>query len=183
MRKFNHLLYFSFHYISLVLVMVLFSGAAFAQSGSIWGVIGLQSAAPANEKSALTVESGAYTVTVSFGADAGVPADAHLVAEEIRSDTAAYADYASKLESRIEGLQCLKLFDISLVDSSQEKVQPAAPVEVRITCDDPMLVSDSRQIRVMHFAPEYLEFLEPKEVQSQPVAPDTEAPASRKLQN
>ena len=183
MRKFNHLLYFSFHCISLVLVMVLFSGAAFAQSGSIWGVIGLQSAAPANEKSALTVESGAYTVTVSFGADAGVPADAHLVAEEIRSDTAAYADYASELESRIEGLQCLKLFDISLVDSSREKVHPAAPVEVRITCDDPMLVSDSRQIRVMHFAPEYLEFLEPKEVQSQPVAPDTEAPASRKLQN
>ena len=183
MRKNKCLSYFLVYGIILVLAMVLLSGAAFAQSGSIWGIIGLQSAAPANEKTALTVENGAYTVTVTFGADAGVPADAHLVAEEIRSDTAAYADYASELESRIEGLQCLKLFDISLVDGSREKVHPAAPVDVRITCDDPILVSDSRQIRVMHFAQEYLEFLEPKEIHSRPAASEAEAPASRKLQS
>ena len=103
---------------------------------------------------ALASDGHNYRISVTFPADAGLPEDAALEAEELPPDSPAYASYVAYSENAL-GMaageaEYVRLFDIKLVDAEGQKLQPAAghSVEVRIELAD----TDGAQFSVVHFA-------------------------------
>ena len=108
----------------------------------------------------ITASGEAYTITVTYGDDTGIPENADLEVEELLPDTMnraeEYAEYVSKTENALgmeEGTAGdIRLFDISIVDQDDHgiKYQPAegSRVAVRIELTD----RSSEQMNVVHFA-------------------------------
>lgn len=103
---------------------------------------------------ALASDGHNYRISVTFPADAGLPEDAALEAEELPPDSPAYADYVASSEDAL-GMaageaEYIRLFDIKLVDAQGQKLQPAAghAVEVRIELAD----TEGAQFSVVHFS-------------------------------
>ena len=98
-----------------------------------------------------------YRVTASYGADAGIPADAALSVIPITEHTAGYDDYVTQaahaLRCVIGGAEEIQLFDISLrsADGSAE-YQPAegAAVEMKVRLAE----APEADLGVVHFGEE-----------------------------
>lgn len=127
------------------------------------------------EKNVLASDGKNYKVTVTYGAETGIPEGAELEAEEIlppeqnestdsedgngdASASSAYDEYVSKTENALgmeEGSAgYIRLFDIKIVDKDNPEIkyQPAegTVVDVRIELAD----SESEGLSVVHFADE-----------------------------
>ena len=104
----------------------------------------------------ITADGATYRITLSYDADAGIPADAGLAVTEILPETEAYVEYVSRTENALgmeEGsAEYVRLFDISIVnkDDNSIKYQPAegTTVDVRIELAD----TDNGELSVVHFA-------------------------------
>ena len=91
-----------------------------------------------------------YSVRVTCGFESGIPEKAELLTEEIHPDTAPYDLYAEAMRSTLgeeERIVFLRLFSISILNDG-EKVQPDAPVEVEIECEE---LSGNDAVTVVHF--------------------------------
>jgi len=99
-----------------------------------------------------------YDVTVTYGEEAGVPQDASLEVSEItnRSDEDQYDKLMSGTEDALGEevvVAFARFFDIKIVDGSGEKVEIAAPVDVKIELTDKDGNSEySENAQVVHFA-------------------------------
>ena len=122
-----------------------------ADSFSVYGVI-----STTIEKKILASDGNNYKITVTCGPEAGIPADADLEVKEITSDSKqtgtdlSYDEYVRNTENAL-GWQAgsasyVRLFDITIVKGGK-KVQPDAPVSVKIELDD----ADSDKLNVVHF--------------------------------
>ncbi|MBR4164124.1 MAG: hypothetical protein IKR11_11425 [Solobacterium sp.] len=118
-----------------------------ADSFSIYVVVGTI------EKTILASDGHNYKITVSYGSDTGIPADAELEVDEIAEDSSIYNAYVSKTENALgmeEGSTgYIRLFDISIV-KDEKKIQPAegTKVDVKIELAD----SSSDRLNVIHFS-------------------------------
>ena len=128
----------------------------------------------------LSFEGEGYQVSVAVDAKSGLPQDTQLTAEEITSedeDYDAWRDEALKAVQEIEGdkqvsdLKFAKFYDISLISGDGE-IEPAAPVDVNISYDKALKVSDADHLRIVHFVANEKgelvpEVLDPKDVQAE----------------
>lgn len=116
------------------------------------------------EKNVLASNGKNYKITVTYGAETGIPADANLSVEEIlpsenddASTSSAYEEYVSKTENALgmaEGSAgYIRLFDIKIIDKDDHSVkyQPkeGTVVDVRIELAD---AEDGKDLSVIHFA-------------------------------
>ena len=101
-----------------------------------------------------------YTVTVTYGPEAELPPEAALSVEELLPDPEGtdggaplYEEYVEKAQYVLgweEGSPSyIRLFDIRIVDESGEKLEIAAPVEVKIELTDKAGKQDTQ---IVHFA-------------------------------
>ena len=106
-------------------------------------------------KRVMTAEGADYTVTVSFTEEAGIPEDAVLDVRELEKDSEEYlAHYYQTMETlSVNELQSARFFDITFLVNGEE-IEPTAPVEVSIKCED------VRDADVVHFAKEGTEVLD-----------------------
>ena len=108
------------------------------------------------EKTILASDGHNYKVTVTCGADAGIPEDADLSVEEITGDYPGYEEYAANVENVLgngeKSVEYLRLFDIKIVSGENPdiKYQPAegSSVDVRIELAD----AENKDLSVVHFA-------------------------------
>ena len=102
----------------------------------------------AAESGTLTARGTDYTVTLSYGADAKIPAGASLEVSEIENGTRAYKKYLAQAKAAM-GLdknqelpkEQARFFDIRIMVDGEE-VQPSANVSVNITYDQPVVEAD-----------------------------------------
>ncbi|MBQ6234776.1 MAG: CHAP domain-containing protein [Clostridia bacterium] len=98
---------------------------------SVYGIVG-----STIEQSVLASDGSTYRVTVTYDETAGVPEGAQLLVSELNEEAEDYGDLVAMSESAL-GLPVgaadrIRLFDIKIVDRDGEKVEIAAPVDVRI---------------------------------------------------
>ena len=104
----------------------------------------------------LTADGESFIITLSFGPEAGIPADAVLQAEEIPQNSDEWFACAMRAmqdmdDSMLNDAAANRFFDIEiLVDG--EKIEPAAPVQVTIAYDDPMDLAAESELSVVHFS-------------------------------
>ena len=107
------------------------------------------------EKTVLASDGHNYKVSVTCGADAGIPEGADLSVEEITQDTPEYDAYVADLENVFgkgeKRIEYVRLFDIKIVDALDDtvKYQPAegSAVDVRIELADTV----NKDLSVVHF--------------------------------
>ncbi len=107
------------------------------------------------EKTILASDGHNYRVSVTCGADAGIPEGADLSVEEIAQDTPEYDAYVADLENVFgkgeKRVEYVRLFDIKIVDAFDDavKYQPAegSQVDVRIELADTV----NKDLNVVHF--------------------------------
>lgn len=104
----------------------------------------------------LQVKDGDYNVTVTYGEEAGLPADAKISVEEILASDKAYDGYveqaADTIAADVDAISYVKLLDIKLIDRNGNKLEPNGFVDVKIRLKDVGQVEESTQ--VVHFAGE-----------------------------
>ena len=103
------------------------------------------------EKTVLASDGETYRITLSYDADAGIPADAELAVEEILPDSEEYKTYLQMAENSVENemVSFARFFDITILSGGQE-IQPAAPVDVKIELADTL----EEGAKAIHFGEE-----------------------------
>ena len=109
------------------------------------------------EKNVLASDGKNYKITMSYGADAGIPKGAELDVSEITQKFSMYEDYVTKTENALGwktgSASYVRLFDIKIVDQNGKKVEIDAPVDVKIElADKENLEEESVGTQVVHFA-------------------------------
>lgn len=120
----------------------------------------------------LEVKGNDYTVTATFDATAGFPADVQMKVEEIRETAEDYTTYRDKAleavqkesEKEVE-LTFARFFDITFFNEEGE-VQPTGAVNISIKYDEAIEVESKEDVSVLHFEDEKAE--EPKPVEVKP---------------
>lgn len=106
----------------------------------------------------LIVDEADYTITVSYTADAGVPANANLRVTEILQDDDAYSVYNDKAAEEVYGcvetLPYARFFDITILDEEGNEVQPTSTVSVVIDLKDNTLNTPDVEFAALHFVDE-----------------------------
>ena len=108
----------------------------------------------------LSFDGDGFSVTTSCDAKAGLPLQTELAVTPIDENDENYEAYrdealaAVRAEEGGESVKDLKFayfYDISLM-SDGEAVEPEAPVDVAISYDKALHVSDAQNLRIVHFA-------------------------------
>lgn len=138
-----------------------------------------EAAEPDCEAGALVATGEGYTVTMTYEADAQIPADAALAVREIPFGTPEYAEYFNQAgdalsENWDEATALPRFFDITIL-CNEEEIQPAAPVSVQIALDEAVSVSSDDEMRAIHFAEDAAQVLEAVSEQSAAEGPLPEA--------
>ena len=110
------------------------------------------------EKSILASDGNNYHITVTCGADSGIPEDAELDVKEILDESESYTEYVLKAEETLgmeEGSAGnIRLFDISIVNKYDHSIKyqpaPGTTVDVKIELAD----AQDDSLSVVHFADE-----------------------------
>ncbi len=140
------------------------------------GPVATEDAAPAD---AITFEGKGFKVQADC-ADADLPGGTEIVAEEIgkkdKDYDTLYADALAALQqdsrNNITDLAFAKFYDISLL-SDGESIEPDNPVNVTISYDKALKVSDADNLRIVHFAVDEetgettVEVLDPEQVSAE----------------
>lgn len=124
------------------------------------------------EARTLTAKGEDYTVQVDCPAEAKIPENAELKVREIvkdkESDKEEYEAYYKKAQEALkekEGeetdISTVRFFDITFMVDGKE-IEPAAKVEVKITYDKKVEVSDKGEVKSVHFGDEKTEILDTK---------------------
>ncbi|MBR3318511.1 MAG: hypothetical protein IKG21_11900 [Atopobiaceae bacterium] len=112
----------------------------------------------------ITAKGETYTVTVSYGKDAGIPAGAKLVVNEVTEKAKDYdqlaAETAEAVETDVEALDHLRMFDITIQDADGNELEPKARVEVKIEYVGDA-IADSEELKVVHLAEDGAEVIDP----------------------
>ena len=102
----------------------------------------------------LSVKQTNATITLNASAEAGIPADATLRVDEIDKSDKGYDGYlkrsteATELDRNDVGLA--RFFDITILDTKGNEIQPASPVDVRIEIED--APEKAEDFKLVHFA-------------------------------
>lgn len=115
----------------------------------------------------LSYTGGDYTVSVVFGEDAALPEGVKLSAAEIPSDSEEYQTYyrqtletlAAQQTEGAEQLLFARFFDVQFLLDGQV-LEPAAPVSVTITYNEPVETGDDVSCQAIHFTEDGPELLE-----------------------
>ena len=124
------------------------------------------------EARTLTAKGDDYTVQVDCPAEAKIPENAELKVREIvkekeadKEEYEAYYKNAQKALKEKEGketdISSVRFFDITFMVDGKE-IEPAAKVEVKITYDKKVEVSDQGEVKSVHFGEEKTEVLDVK---------------------
>ncbi len=111
----------------------------------------------------LTAQGEDYTVTVTYGAAAKIPEGAELNVREILEGTEEYEDYyqqmlaavkeESSADSEDEGeveVSFARFFDITFMVNG-EKIEPEAPVDIRVSYQDAIVFGEDETPSAVHF--------------------------------
>ena len=94
-----------------------------------------------------------YTVTASYGPEAGFPADTEMMVREIRPGTPEYAQYSGMTEEALaeewKEITLERFFDITFVSGGKE-LEPQADVDVQITFKDIIALTDDHDVHAVH---------------------------------
>ena len=94
-----------------------------------------------------------YTVTASYGPDAGFPEDTEMKVREIRPGTPEYALYSGMTEETLgeewSEITLERYFDITFV-SGGEEVEPQADVDVQILFRDVIELTEEHDVQAVH---------------------------------
>ena len=111
----------------------------------------------------ITAKGETYTIEVTYGPEAGIPADAELRAEEIASGSDEYIKYSedalAAMSEEESVLSFARFFDVSIY-SGETKIEPNTPVDIKITYDSPLSIPNNGEIKQVHFATEGTEVLD-----------------------
>ncbi len=108
----------------------------------------------------MSVEGGDYTVTVSFTEEAEIPEETVLEVREIEKGSEEYQEYYERsLEAMgVEKLGFARYFDVTFRMPSGEngeegiEIEPAAPVDVKISYADTVELAGTERGNAVHFA-------------------------------
>ena len=120
-----------------------------ADSFSVYAIVGTEKGTE-NVNKPLEFDGKDYKITLTYDADAGIPAGVTLDAKEITGDDAkTYADKASeKLNAEVAES---RFFDIHILDKDGNKIQPKKAVTIKISYDKPFEVGKDEKIQQVHF--------------------------------
>lgn len=103
---------------------------------STFGIVGTRG----SKNRMLTAEGDGFTMTVTYGEEAAIPAGAELKTEVIVDEAEKAAEYtkaiAEATHSKAEDLTFVKLLSAEITDAEGKKIQPAAPVDVEFELAD-----------------------------------------------
>ena len=119
-----------------------------------------------------------FTVYVSYDKAAEIPAEAELAVRELLPDSEEYElCYQQTLETlkaqddQVADIGFIRFFDVSFrIDG--EEIEPAAPVNVRIVYDEPIMMDENTSEVTIHFADSGIELPETNASQSVDFAPE-----------
>ena len=104
----------------------------------------------------ITAEDDTYTITVTYDKDAEIPEGATLEVSELANDNKEYTDYVEQAAKALaEGeevpfVNAARLFDISIM-ANGKKVEPKAPVEVKIEYANAENLNETSEVGAVHF--------------------------------
>lgn len=127
--------------------------ATFESEGvSVYGIVGTETLTT----NYITAEGDTYTITVIYDKDAEIPEGATLEVSELANDSKDYTDYVEQAAKALaEGeevpfVNAARLFDISIM-ADGKKVEPKAPVEVKIEYANAENLNDTSEVGAVHF--------------------------------
>ena len=112
----------------------------------------------------LTSDGVGYSITITYDEAAGIPDGSELDVREITPDEDVYQAYWDAAEEHLRnendaaGISRARFFDISII-SDTHKIEPKTAVEVKITQDDPVEISEEGNLCIVHFASEGIEVI------------------------
>ena len=111
----------------------------------------------------ITAEGETYSIEATFEPEAGIPSNARLEVEEIATGSDEYLKYSedalAAMGEEDSIISFARFFDVSIY-SGQTKVEPAAPVDIKITYDSPLAVPEDGAVKQVHFAAGGIEVLD-----------------------
>lgn len=113
---------------------------------------------PLPQESPLVFEGEDYTVTVTFGEDAGFLQGTELNVREILPGTEEYLLYSGQTEEVLnenwdEVAEFARYFDITFI-YNEEEIEPLAPIDVQVTFAEAISVAEDSSLQAIHFADE-----------------------------
>lgn len=114
-----------------------------------------------------TFDGETFKITLSYGENSGISADAQLDVREILKDSEEYAQYldsaAEELGEETENLTFARFFDIRIMENGTV-IEPEGPVEVTVEYDEPVELSEEETLSVVHFGSKKTEVIRDVEV-------------------
>ncbi|MBQ8074682.1 MAG: VWA domain-containing protein, partial [Oscillospiraceae bacterium] len=137
-----------------------------AEGFSVYGIVGME----VITAKYITADGETYTITVTYGPEAKIPEGVELKAKEILEGSEEYEYYFEQTlqtlnekvndEEYLTGIDFARFFDVTIYNLEGEKIEPQAPVEVRITYDDPVSLAEDTSLKVVHFAEDKTEIID-----------------------
>ena len=123
---------------------------------------------PCGKMFRLTHEGADYTVTVTLGAETGIPETAQLAVREIEAGTREYEIYYQQSlealmgsgEAEVPQISFARFFDICFIVDGEE-LEPLAPVDIEIVYSDAIAMTQEETGQIVHFAKDGVEVLNP----------------------
>ena len=116
----------------------------------------------------LTADGETYTITVSYGPEAGIPKTAALYAREVVEETE-YKSLLTQAEEEVQkqdenySISSARFFDIEIRDGGTV-IEPEDTVDVTISYDDPVQLESGEVMSAVHFAEEGIDLTEVRPV-------------------
>ena len=123
-----------------------------SNSFSVYGIVGTETLTT----NYITAEGDTYTITVTYGKEAEIPKGATLEVNEIVSGGKDYTEYVEQaakalaIGEEVPFVNAARLFDISIM-ADGKKVEPKAPVEVKIEYANAENLNETSEVGAVHF--------------------------------
>ena len=113
------------------------------------------------------------TIAVFYDEKAGIPEGAELAVEEIEEGSEEYETYLSQTKAAMgnatasnaaKAVTQARFFDITILDTDGNAVEPTGPVKVVITYDNAMPLEEEDDLNVVHFKEEAPEVFKPASI-------------------
>ena len=133
-------------------------------SFSVYGIVSMETLTARY----LTADGEEYSITLSYGPEAGIPADAELKVTEITEGTSEYDAYMEKAsaalgeENKPAAVRAAKLFDITILSDGKE-IEPKTAVEVSIRNFGAPEVRKKDEVNAVHFTDKKAEVINVRE--------------------
>ena len=138
---------------------------AVAFSAESFSVYGVMQTAKLTTK-VITAAGETFRIDVTYGPEAGIPDGAGLTAREIVEGDGNYqalldaATEAVAQDGEAPAVSFARFFDIEILSQDGEKLEPAEPVEVKISYDEALAMNPEESLSIVHFAEEGTEVID-----------------------